>query len=139
MQVTYNVLTPNIKHPYKLIWLSESMLHLVLKGLTGQLTVINWQPATVNFGSDNVIYTVTSNLDPVDFNTTTTTATVVLPAFNTDYSFCVDSINTCGATSATPRCATPPVRIEAEGMYATPSWHSCSIIGEAYKFLRDTE
>ena len=33
MQVTYNVLTPNIKHPYKLICLSESMLHLVLKGL----------------------------------------------------------------------------------------------------------
>ena len=102
-------------------------------------TVINWQPATVNFGSDNVTYTVTSNLDPVDFNTTTTTATVVLPAFNTDYSFCVDSINTCGETSGTPRCATPPVRIEAEGTYATPSWHSCSIIGEAYKFLRDTE
>ena len=34
MQVTYNVLTPNIKHPYKLICLSESMLHLVLKGLS---------------------------------------------------------------------------------------------------------
>ena len=38
MQVTYNVLTPNIKHPYKLICLSESMLHLVLKGLNEEVT-----------------------------------------------------------------------------------------------------
>ena len=38
MQVTYNVLTPNIKHPYKLICLSESLLHLVLKGLSTKQT-----------------------------------------------------------------------------------------------------
>ena len=41
MQVTYNVLTPNIKHPYKLICLSESMLHLVLKGLKLSMFLTN--------------------------------------------------------------------------------------------------
>ena len=78
-------------------------------------TVINWQPVT---GSDSVTYTVTNGSDLImDFDNTMTTATVRLPAFNTDYSFCIDAVNVCGATSGTPRCATPPVRIGAEGKY----------------------
>ena len=81
-------------------------------------TVINWQPATVDSASDEVTYTVTSGSDLImDFDNTTTTATVALPAFNTDYIFCVEAVNVCGATSGASRCATPPVRIEAEGKY----------------------
>ena len=86
--------------------------------MTNRTTVINWQPATVDSGSNSVTYTVTSGSDLImDFDNTTTTATVALPAFNTDYTFCVDAVNVCGLTSGAPRCATPPVRIEAEGKY----------------------
>ena len=81
-------------------------------------TVINWQPATVNSASDSVTYTVTNGSDLImDFNSLMTTATVRLPEFNTDYTFCVEAVNVCGATSGAPRCATPPVRIGAEGKY----------------------
>ena len=84
--------------------------------MVDRTTVINWQPATVDSASDSVTYSVTSsNLDLIDFDNTTTTATVRLPAFNTDYSFCVYAVNVCGSTSGAPRCATPPVMIEAEG------------------------
>ena len=34
-------------------------------------TVINWQPATVDSASNSVTYLVTSNLDLVDFDSTT--------------------------------------------------------------------
>ena len=81
-------------------------------------TVINWQPVTVDSASDEVTYTVTSGSDLImDFDNTTTTATVRLPAFNTDYTFCVEAVNLCGVTSGAPRCATPPVRIGAECKY----------------------
>ena len=79
-------------------------------------TVINWQPATVDSASNNVTYIVTNGSDLImDFDNTTATATVALPAFNTDYSFCVDAVNVCGLYSGKPKCATPPVRIGAEG------------------------
>ena len=81
-------------------------------------TVINWQPATVDSASDEVTYTVASGSDLImDFDNPTTSATVVLPAFNTDYSFCVEAVNVCEETSVAPRCATPPVRIGAESKY----------------------
>ena len=81
-------------------------------------TVINWQPATVDSASNSVTYIVANGSDLImDFNSTTTTATVALPAFNTDHIFCVEAVNVCGATSGAPRCATPPVRIGAEGKY----------------------
>ena len=84
-------------------------------------TVINWQQATVDSPNMYVRYTVANDsLTLVDFDNATITATVVLPAFNTDYSFCVEAVNLCGVTSGTPRCATPPVRIEAKGMNLWP-------------------
>ena len=89
-----------------------------IQDMVDRTTVINWQPATVDSASNSVTYTVTSGSDLImDFDNTTTTATVRLPAFNTDYSFCVEAVNVCRATSGAPRCATPPVRIEAEGKY----------------------
>ena len=81
-------------------------------------TVINWQPATVDSANNSVTYTVTGGSDLImDFDDTTTTATVRLPAFNTDYTFCIEAVNVCGNNSGAPRCATPPVRIGAEGKY----------------------
>ena len=79
-------------------------------------TVINWQQATVDSASNDVTYIVTNGSDLImDFDSTTTTATVALPAFNTDYSFCIKAISVCRLTSVPPRCATPPMRIGAEG------------------------